>query len=328
MAIFNVRSCLPVLVVYVIVNISLIQGRSLKRRHGHHSHLNYYNFEESPPRDLSRHLDDDDFQGQKKSREYPQVLDRFLEYEDSEERVPMSFRRYKHDSRDRESLRKDFLRKHNDFDALSMKFVARRKRHNKFGTVANYHKFNPKDVTWRFEDELRVQEKVFELEVKQAQNSSICNYTVESIPDTRGSRIPKDLEHVKCNHIGSSCQGTGTYCCIQTYRNIEVSYGDGDTETMKLYVGCVCALQVFSSMMSSEISINDWHRELARITWGRQGSSDDSLRWWIRLGGDDHWRWSSNRHESSETRLRRRRRLKLSKKHDYIVANDLAIGNP
>ncbi|KYN39128.1 hypothetical protein ALC56_06554 [Trachymyrmex septentrionalis] len=266
MAIFSVRSCLPVLVAYVIVNIPLVQGRSLRRRHGHHSHLNYYNFEESLPRDLSgRRLDDDleyyhDFQGRKKSREYPQVLDRSLAYgEDSEERVPMSFHRYKHeyDSRDRGSLRKDFPRKHNDFNALSMRFVARRKRHNKFGTVASYHRFNPRDVTWRFEDELRVQEKVFELEVKQAQNSSICNYTVESIPDTRGTRVPKDLEHVRCNHIGSSCQGTGTYCCIQTYRNIEVSYGDGDTETMKLYVGCVCALQVFDSMMGSEISISD-----------------------------------------------------------------------
>ncbi|KYQ58215.1 hypothetical protein ALC60_02635 [Trachymyrmex zeteki] len=262
MAIFSIRSCLPVLVAYVIVNIPLVQGRSLRRRHGHHSHPNYYNFEESLPRDLSGRLDDDleyyrDFHRQKKSREYPQVLDRSLEYEDSEERVPMSFRRHKHEygSRDRESLRKDYLRKH-DFDALSMRFVARRKRHDK-RTVVNYHKFNPEDVTWQFENQPRMQEKLFELEVKQAQNSSICNYTVESIPDTRGSRVPKDLEHVKCNHIGSSCQGTGTYCCIQTYRNIEVSYGDGDTERMKLYVGCVCALQVFNSMMSSEISISD-----------------------------------------------------------------------
>lgn len=100
---------------------------------------------------------------------------------------------------------------------------------------------------------------IFELEVKEAQNSSICNYTVESIPDTRGSRVPKNLEHVRCNHIGSSCQGTGTYCCIQTYRNIDVSYGDGDKETIKLYVGCVCALQDLNSVqvVESQLSIND-----------------------------------------------------------------------
>lgn len=79
-----------------------------------------------------------------------------------------------------------------------------------------------------------------ELEVREAQNISVCKYIIDAIPDPRGARIPKDLEHVRC--IGSGmCQGT--YCCVQTYKIIEVSYGvdNGDKETLKVYVGCVWA---------------------------------------------------------------------------------------
>jgi len=244
----------------------LVQGRNLRRRHGHRSHSDYYNFEESLPRDLLERLEGDlkyyrDFfrDGQMKRHEYPQVLDRFSEYE--EERVPPSLRRYKHayDSRGRESLRReeDFLRKHDDFNFnVQSRFVARNKR----GSTVHYQ-LNKKILKSHNPSvKLHPENTSFELEVKEAQNSSICNYTVESIPDTRGSRVPKDLEHVKCNHIGSICQGTGTYCCIQTYKNIEVSYGDGDKETMKLYVGCVCALQVFNNVqqvIGLPLSIND-----------------------------------------------------------------------
>lgn len=272
MAVFGAGFCLLVLVAYIIVSMPLVQGRSLRRRHGHRSHSDYYNLEESLPRDLSGRFEDDpenyrDSYGWTKRREQPQVLDRFSEYEDSEERVPPSFHRYRHeyDSKDRESLRRkdDFLL-HDDLDALSMRFVARRKRHNRHDSVI-YQKINEQS-----KKNLRLsghrgygfdlhsgENDNFELEVKEAQNKSVCNYTVESIPDTRGSRVPKDLEHVRCNHIGSSCQDTGTYCCIQTYKNIEVSYGNGDKETMKLYVGCVCALQAFNGVQESQLSIND-----------------------------------------------------------------------
>lgn len=274
MAIFGVEFCLSVLIACIIVSTPFVQGRSLRRRHGHHSHSDYYNLDESLPRDLSRRLEDDlehyrDFHGQTKipKLEYPQVLDRSSEYEDSEDRVSPSFRRYKHeyDSRGRESLRRKEDSLHDDFNALSMRFV-RRKRYNKHDSVTHQKNNEPSKINLKLNAryDYRVKlypdkndEASFELEVKEAQNRSVCNYTVESIPDTRGSRVPKNLEHVRCNHIGSSCQGTGTYCCIQTYRNIEVSYGNGDKETMKLYVGCVCALQVFNNIQEPRLPIND-----------------------------------------------------------------------
>lgn len=98
--------------------------------------------------------------------------------------------------------------------------------------------------------------KFYELEVREAQNSSVCNYTVESIPDDRGTRTPKLLEHVKCNHAGSNCLGASTHCCIQTYKKIKVSYGDGDSEVLKLYVGCVCALRQVL-LRESKLHIDD-----------------------------------------------------------------------
>lgn len=89
----------------------------------------------------------------------------------------------------------------------------------------------------------------YELEVKEAQNSSICNYTVEPIPDeSGGTRVPRDLEHVKCNHVGTRCQNTGTYCCIQTYRMVMVKYGDDKEKPMKIYAGCVCSLQLLAAL--------------------------------------------------------------------------------
>ncbi|XP_028048619.1 uncharacterized protein LOC114255037 [Monomorium pharaonis] len=257
MAIFNIVLCIPVLVACVIVSTPAIQGRSLRRRHGHHSHSDYYNLEESLPRDLSGRLEDDleyyrDYYGQTKKRKYPEVLDSTSEFENSEERVPPFLPRYEreYESRDRESSQRKWedhpLLVDDDFDAFP-RIVARRKRHYKHG---------------RYQDKEQ-NRHYFEMEVKVAQNRSICNYTVESIPDHSGSRIPRDLEHVKCNHLGSSCQGAGTYCCIQTYRNIEVSYGNGHNETMKLYVGCVCAFQGahhsdnVQSLTQSPLPIND-----------------------------------------------------------------------
>jgi len=148
-----------------------------------------------------------------------------------------------------------------------MRFV-RRKRYNKHDSVTHQKSNEPSKINlklngqygYRFERSSKNDEAFFELEVREAQNKSVCNYTVEPIPDRRGSRVPRNLEHVKCNHIGSSCQGTDTYCCIQTYKNIEVSYDNGDKETMKLYVGCVCALQVLNGRKMAQrplLPIND-----------------------------------------------------------------------
>lgn len=239
--------CILVVLTCVIVSTTLVQGRSLRRRHGHHALSDY--LEKSLPRDLSERLEDDleyypDFYGQAKKRKHAQLLDHseYEEYEDLEERVPPFLLRYEHEdgSRGRESLRRkeDFLLKHDDFDAFS-RIVARRKRNNKHGGMRNQDKRN-----------LQHRRNFLEMEVKMAQNRSICNYTVESVPDLYGSRIPRNLEHVRCNHLGSSCQGTNSYCCIQTYKNIEVSYGNGHNETMKLYVGCVCASNSHSLIQS------------------------------------------------------------------------------
>ncbi len=69
------------------------------------------------------------------------------------------------------------------------------------------------------------------------------------IPDS-GGRIPRKLEHVKCNHVGSRCRDLGTYCCIQLYRYVEVFYEEGRVETMKIYFGCVCTLQIYGYLES------------------------------------------------------------------------------
>ncbi|KAJ8672722.1 hypothetical protein QAD02_003982 [Eretmocerus hayati] len=105
-------------------------------------------------------------------------------------------------------------------------------------------------------------ERMFEVEVREAQNSSLCNYTVVPIPDTTGTRLPRELEHIKCNHVGSKCQDRGTYCCLQTYRNVEVVYGGGSeprTEILKVYSGCVCSLQIYGTLepYTPRIEIDD-----------------------------------------------------------------------
>lgn len=269
MAVFGVRLCLPVLFACV-VSMSVVQGRNLRRRHNHHSHSDYYpNFEESMPRDLSRPLEDDleyqqdPYRRQMERRESSRVLDRSTKYE---ERLPSSHR-YKHvyDPRNyAESLRrKDEIRRQEDIiEDASTKFVVRGKRHNGHSGTVNYQIFSAQDK-WDLEQQIKQHTSTnsglrasFELEVKEAQNSSICNYTVESIPDIRGTRTPKNLQHVKCNHAGSSCQNTGTYCCIQTYSYIDVSYGNGENREkmkMKIYVGCVCARRELNALVTESV---------------------------------------------------------------------------
>lgn len=85
---------------------------------------------------------------------------------------------------------------------------------------------------------------LFEVEVKDAQNTSTCSYTVEPVLDKKGNRVRGNLEHVKCNNKGCLCQDqfNGT-CCVQTYQKIDVFFDDNTVENMKVYVGCVCALK-------------------------------------------------------------------------------------
>lgn len=222
------------------------------------------------PRDLSRRLEDD-LEYQQDSYRRQMELDRPAKYK---ERISPSHR-YKHmyDLRNyAESLRrKDEIGRQEDvIEDASTKFVVRGKRHNRHGGPF-YQNINDEDRLLLQMSRMDKFEMLrtstsgglrasFELEVKEAQNSSICNYTVESIPDNRGTRMPKDLEHIKCNHAGSSCQNTGGYCCIQTYRYINVTYGNGEEEQMKIYVGCVCALQDLNnglSVVESELPIYD-----------------------------------------------------------------------
>lgn len=208
------------------------------------------------PRDLSRRLEDDlefrqyPYRRQMERRESSGVVDRPAEYE---ERISPP-RRYKHTydlSNYAESLRrKSETRRQKDLmEDASMKFFVRGKRHNK---RSNYQNFSSQAKSRLFKQQYELTSTSggllasYEVEVKKAQNSSICNYSVESIPDTRGTRMPKDLQHVKCNHAGRKCQNTDdqNYCCIQTYRYVDVSYSDSENPEkipMKIYVGCVCA---------------------------------------------------------------------------------------
>lgn len=259
-----VRLCLFVLFAYVIVSTSVVEGRNLRRRHGHHFYPDYYqNFEESVPRKLSKRLEDDleyFYRKQTERRELSGVVNRPAEYK---ERIS-PLRRYTHmydltTNYDEPLRRKDetHRQEHLSEDTL-MKSVVRGKRHNRRDSTVRYQNFETdQDRKEMSRQDLEENEPLFtspndglrasfEMEVKEAQNSSICNYSVESIPDIRGTRMPRDLEHIKCNHVGSKCQHTNHdyYCCIQTFRYVHVSYSDGgDSERIKLYVGCVCALQ-------------------------------------------------------------------------------------
>lgn len=246
MLIFNsVGLCLSAFFACVIVSMPIVQGRSPKRHHRHHySHPNYYDFAES---DNSEYRDS--FEPAEK-REYPRdVLNRFSEHEEQ-----MLFPR-RYNLRDLIQQRQ----KTRNIDASSsMEFVARRKRHNKHGGKLTYQvgltERDREIMQWQHDRDMEQLEQKkqlrLEFEMKEAQNKSICNYTVESIPDTRGSRIPRNLENVKCNHIGSDCQGNAS-CCVQTYKYMEVSYGDGYRETIKIYVGCVCANKEFGKGLPS-----------------------------------------------------------------------------
>ncbi|XP_043273751.1 uncharacterized protein [Venturia canescens] len=121
--------------------------------------------------------------------------------------------------------------------------------------AANIHHHNIAEKTRR---------KRFEVELKEAQNSSLCNYTVTEIRDTSEdrSRIPKHLVDVKCNHAGLKCREPGAHYCLQTYGKVEVSYSNGTTEVLKILTGCVCALREYARLEQFRPRIiDDWEEE-------------------------------------------------------------------
>ena len=126
-------------------------------------------------------------------------------------------------------------------------FRDRRKRHNKRHSKGVEYRQMTLEEEKEFQENRRrsaaflEKSEDYEVEVKEAQNNSICDYKVIPIPDLEGNRIPQDLEHVVCNHAGSRCQDKGFYYCLQTYRIIDVYHGH-ERSKMKIYIGCVCAL--------------------------------------------------------------------------------------
>lgn len=136
-----------------------------------------------------------------------------------------------------------------DLVPLQRNYRARDKRYN--GGIQRYKSWTEEDrkafESSRQGSNPELYNHLFEVEVREAQNSSLCNYTIIPIPDP-GGRIPRELEHVKCNHVGSRCQDKGTYCCLQTYRNVQVVYEDGKMENIKVYSGCVCSLQLYGTL--------------------------------------------------------------------------------
>jgi len=285
----ELRRLFAVLACVIAVCTLVVEGRSLRRHR--HSRLDYRDREQAPPmpRDLPRLADNDPEYRDTHVREdagqgsrvlgYPDgpaiprfFPDRSSSHENPDERAidgVVSPDRYGHEhghdpttNYELPSLRQRERKETRGYDGESSNELgsARRKRHYKHGKAVNYRRMTEQDERDFLRSE-RDQEpeprESYELEVKKAQNSSICNYTV--VADTKRNRVPRDLEHVVCNHAGTSCQGAGSYCCIQTYRKIDVSYSDGNREIMKLYVGCVCALQVSAGLrvVESPLPIHD-----------------------------------------------------------------------
>ncbi|XP_032677748.1 uncharacterized protein LOC116847154 [Odontomachus brunneus] len=286
MSMSSTRLCLTILLICVIVDT--LEGSSWRRHHGHHSKPQYHGFKNPMSLDLlaklSRNNEDHsrhhDTYRQKERRDYLEAqVNSFpsLEYENADEvQIPVIHRR--------REVPKDFRQ-----ESLQMREADTRSKHED-GVRATQHvrhgsylEDQPASFSSSEYEDVEEQTPVvhrrrqarqrgsdrtsllkalhekslnelYELEVREVQNNSVCSYTVVPIPDPTGSRIPKVLEEVKCNHAGSSCLGTDAHCCIQTYKNIEVSYG-GKRNTIKLYVGCVCAREVL--LKASQLPINN-----------------------------------------------------------------------
>ncbi|KOC65679.1 hypothetical protein WH47_10141 [Habropoda laboriosa] len=91
--------------------------------------------------------------------------------------------------------------------------------------------------------ETSTEENTYEERVEKMQNTSTCSYRIEPVmPDTNIKQL-MHLQHIKCNETGQKCHGSNkTYCCVQTYKMINFKLGDGPYNQMKIFTGCVCAI--------------------------------------------------------------------------------------
>ena len=259
------------------------QGRSLQRIHKHHGYHRSKHFTKLEhdrwDRDNQEEPMENDQDNQEESIEYnPNDQEESIEYNPEIRKHHSKFRHLGHYERTKsvdeldpeeqmKTLRVLENREHHLRQLLSSsrRSHAIRKRHN--GNV-EYAMMSEKEETdivrnlhhQAFTNPLK-NKRYYEVEVKEAQNSSLCNYTVVDIPDPSPdqSRIPKKLVNVMCNHAGSRCRGVGTYCCLQTYSKLDVSYGDGTSESMKIYTGCVCSLRLYGQLRQYNpgVPIND-----------------------------------------------------------------------
>ncbi|EFN80281.1 uncharacterized protein LOC109504189 [Harpegnathos saltator] len=238
MSVTGVGLCLTVLLTCVIVDM-LVQAASLRRHHSHHSRPQHDDFEEltslglSPKHSEKRHVYPRHRDNPRERRGYLQESGAGLfpssDYEDVEVQAPLLHRR-RHVSRNYQG------------DEYERQHSARRLHHRHPAPSNSYLSVNER-LRQLNDRQANSLPDFFELEVRQAQNSTVCNYTVVPVPDPKGCRTPKNLEHIMCNRAGSSCFDTNSHCCIQTYKKIDVSYGDGTSDVIKLYVGCVCVRQ-------------------------------------------------------------------------------------
>lgn len=238
--------CLTVLLACVIVD-TLVEGGILRRHRGHHSRVPEYRGAEEPtsldlwPRrsdDRREERRDDTHRGQREEERlggYLEARANYFQSSDYEDVVEARPRPVVH--------RRRHVTRNEGEDEGSLASFSRKMHRNRH--LGNRGSSNMDARARLLESQhQRKLSKLYELEVRDVQNSSVCNYTVvPEVVDSR-SRTPEVLEHVKCNHAGSSCLGVNdTYCCIQTYKMIKVRV-DGKSEDRKLYVGCVCAREV------------------------------------------------------------------------------------
>lgn len=83
---------------------------------------------------------------------------------------------------------------------------------------------------------------MYEMEVEEVQNTSICSYTIQPVEDKSGNWMLKNLQHIKCNKVGNKCQQSDKpHCCIQTYKMVDLKFSNSSMQQVKIYTGCVCA---------------------------------------------------------------------------------------
>ena len=123
------------------------------------------------------------------------------------------------------------------------------KRGKRGGRQRGWNAVSESDYNHQQDSSLITNPAMYEAEVSDVQQSSVGSYTIEPI---KKEGMLSELVHIKCNRAGSGCKEIGTYCCIQTFRWTEVHYVGGRKDRMKVYNGCVCALQKFKKSYSRD----------------------------------------------------------------------------